>query len=326
MGTHPIFESDFDCLTEKTEMMRSGEDSFAENNRNNSRGRFGTDGTFARRMLIPKNRHLKMDYSSAEYSSQFDCCDWKCDPSKPGNFPYFITLITIVDIAVFTAYYWGKPGGELMQFNWDTICTPLIMSPWHRAEFWRYFLYQFNHAGITHLASNMVFQIVIGGLIEVVHGSWAVMGVYFSGVLAGSMTGLALSPDKMTVGASGGDYALVFAYLANLIINWDSMVSSKPWKWCRLAFLCGFIGLDIWSFVSSTENKVSVGGHLGGAIVGLTLGLFVLENFYTQDHEKIISRIALGIFIAFMVGSIIFQVLYPAFKANDAKGPPCSHF
>ena len=46
-------------------MMRSGEDSFAENNRNNSRGRFGTDGTFARRMLIPKNRHLKMDYSSA---------------------------------------------------------------------------------------------------------------------------------------------------------------------------------------------------------------------------------------------------------------------
>ena len=57
----------------------------------------------------------------------------------------------------------------------------------------------------------------------------------------------------MLVGASGGDYALIFAYLANLIINWDSMISCKsvqdpnksfcgkiPWKVLRLIFLRKF--------------------------------------------------------------------------------------
>ena len=85
--------------------------------------------------------------------------------------------------------------------------------------------------------SNLIFQIIIGSLIEMVHGSWVTMTLYFGGVVAGAMMGLLFSPDKMTVGASGGDYALIFAYLANLILNWDSMISRKPWKWARLAFI-----------------------------------------------------------------------------------------
>ena len=48
------------------------------------------------------------------------------------------------------------------------------------------------------------------------------------------MTGI-MSPDKLVIGASGGDYALVFAYLGNLLLNWDSM--KGLWKWLRLAFL-----------------------------------------------------------------------------------------
>ena len=77
-------------------------------------------------------------------------------------------------------------------------------------------------------------QLILGPLIESVHGTRDVIFIYFGGVVLGACTGLLLSPDKMTVGASGGDYALVFAYLANLIVNWDSMVSGKIWKWARL--------------------------------------------------------------------------------------------
>ena len=51
-------------------------------------------------------------------------------------------------------------------------------------------------------------KLILGTLIETVHGSLVTMALYFGGVIAGSMTGLLISPCKMTVGASGGDYAL----------------------------------------------------------------------------------------------------------------------
>jgi len=67
------------------------------------------------------------------------------------------------------------------------------------------------------------------------------MLIYFLGVIAGSLTASVFDPSKMLVGASGGDYALVFAFLANVIINWDSMGGgkglNKMWKWIRLVFL-----------------------------------------------------------------------------------------
>ena len=52
--------------------------------------------------------------------------------------------------------------------------------------------------------------------------------------------------------------------------------------------------MDIWNFVANKNDTVSVGGHIGGAIVGVTLGVYILENFYEQKFEKIISYIGLG--------------------------------
>lgn len=92
-----------------------------------------------------------------------------------------------------------------------------------------------------------------------VHGTWRVALIYSIGVIAGSLTASVMEPGKLLVGASGGDYALVFAFMANLIINWDTMVdcpcicvggtmpttSGKvPWKILRLTFL-GMVLIDI---------------------------------------------------------------------------------
>lgn len=52
-------------------------------------------------------------------------------------------------------------------YSSNTLCTPFLYSPWHREEVWRYFTYQFNHAGISHLAGNLIFQLVLGTLLEV---------------------------------------------------------------------------------------------------------------------------------------------------------------
>ena len=267
-----------------------------------------------------------------DFETQFDCCDFRCDPTKPGNFPYFTLLISFAQIGVFIYFYTLDKDAEGVQyydidgFNRNTLCTPIILSPWHRQEVWRYFLYQFNHAGWSHLFSNMLFQFSLGSLIETVHGTRDVIVIYFSGVVMGACTGLAMSPDKMTVGASGGDYALVFAYLANLIINWDSMVAGKVWKWVRLVFLVWFIGMDVWNFFANKMASVSIGGHLGGAIVGLTLGLYVLENFYQSRGEKYVQYIGLSLFICFVIFSICWQSFHPSLRLRDDELPPCRYF
>jgi len=297
-------------------------------------------------MMVPKHRQIR-EFNSAsdngdangqpqdrpDFENQFDCCDWRCDPNKPGNFPYFTILISLLQIGIFVYYYTlntdaaGVLAYQFDSFNENTLCSPFILSPWHRHEVWRYMLYQFNHAGWTHLFSNLLFQLTLGSLIESVHGTRDVIFIYCGGVVLGACTGLVLSPDKMTVGASGGDYALVFAYLANLIVNWDSMVGKTVWKWARLAFLVWFISMDIYNFVANKLNSVSIGGHLGGAIVGLTLGLYILENFY-ESHpvEKYISYGGLFMFIVFVIFSVCWQIFSPTLKENDSTLPPCRYF
>ena len=89
---------------------------------------------------------------------------------------------------------------------------------------------------------------------------------------------MALSPGIFLVGASGGDYALIFAFLANLIINWNSMtgdVSSKI-RWVRLFFVVCWLLLDIGvllhRLLTSKVSQDSWQAHMGGGIAGITLG------------------------------------------------------
>ena len=149
---------------------------------------------------------------------------------------------------------------------------------------WRIFLYQFNHAGWSHLLSNCAVQLVLGSILELVHGSWRLLVLYFSGVILGGLFAMALSPGTFLVGASGGDYALIFAFLANVIINWNSMTGdlSSKIRWIRLSFvvfwLCFDIGTLIYRLLTSKVSHVSWQAHMGGGIAGITLG--------KREHER----------------------------------------
>ena len=81
-----------------------------------------------------------------------------------------------------------------------------------------------NHkSGWQHLFGNMTMQLLLGCCLEFVHGTLRVGLLYILGVITGSLTALVVTPNTMLVGASGGDFCLIAAVIANVVLNCDSM-------------------------------------------------------------------------------------------------------
>ena len=70
---------------------------------------------------------------------------------------------------------WSKRDAEsfedICRFRYPMVKSELIFNPTKREEIWRFFSYQFLHAGFQHIFGNMLFQLVFGIPLEMVHGS-----------------------------------------------------------------------------------------------------------------------------------------------------------
>lgn len=49
--------------------------------------------------------------------------------------------------------------------------------------------------------------------------------------------------------------------------------------------------------------------HLTGALAGFTIGLLVLKNFEHKSHENLIWWLALGVYSAFTIFAIVFNLM-----------------
>lgn len=172
---------------------------------------------------------------------------------ESGGTPFFTITITLCQIAYFVWMYLFKYPEKVD-----------VRSPWHpqfnndlfiftgseavqKKEYWRFFTYCFVHGGLSHLVGNMCYQILIGIPLEYVHGSIRVGLLYSVGVVIGSLTSLVVTPKTFLVGASGGDFCLMSAVLANCILNCDSM--HKGIASVRFFTMAGAIGYEAYSAV-----------------------------------------------------------------------------
>lgn len=69
-----------------------------------------------------------------------------------------------------------------------------------------------------HLVVNLVVQIFLGVPLEMVHGWWRVLLIYFTGVVAGSLGTSITDPRAKLAGASGGVYSIITAHIATIIL------------------------------------------------------------------------------------------------------------
>jgi membrane associated rhomboid family serine protease len=88
-----------------------------------------------------------------------------------------------------------------------------------------------------------------------------------------------VTPHTNLVGASGGDFCLITAVIANCMLNGDSMNCAMAIL--RVSLMTVYCGMEVYFSIQrymNHENSVSWAAHLGGAVTGLLLGTMVLRN------------------------------------------------
>lgn len=138
-------------------------------------------------------------------------------------------------------------------------------------EYYRLITHGFIHADFTHLIFNLGYLLIVGCWLETKVGCINFVCIFFVAMLGGACGALLLSPDSITVGASGAIFGVQGSMLA--------LMGKKFWR----SVWCGFLIFDIVStftimaegIVSSTESEVSIGGHIGGFLMGILIGAIV---------------------------------------------------
>ncbi len=154
----------------------------------------------------------------------------------------------------------------------------------------------FLHAGIIHLGLNMVALYFLGILLEPAIGTWRFVGIYAASVLCGSLGALLLSPNVLTVGASGGIFGLMSA--AFLIARHRGLD--------QLASQIGFFVIINVVFTLGASN-ISIGAHIGGLVGGAVAGFLItqLEHRRMANRAIIEGAILVAICAVAVVGALI---------------------
>jgi membrane associated rhomboid family serine protease len=161
-------------------------------------------------------------------------------------------------------------------------------------EYYRLITAGFLHAGLFHLLTNMLSLWILGTIIEPAIGHWRFGLIYFVSLLCGSFGALLLSPDELTVGASGAIFGLL---AAAAVVAWNrgfSLMESGLGIW---------IGLNL--LITFTVPNISIGGHVGGLVGGGITTLLLVElrdRMRVPDYVPALLSVALG--TAAVAGSI----------------------
>ncbi|CAG5102075.1 Oidioi.mRNA.OKI2018_I69.chr1.g132.t1.cds [Oikopleura dioica] len=231
--------------------------------------------------------------------------------------PFFTIINLLIIISVHIYYFTGDRcpanGCELNQFNYRAmINSPLILKPkiYNSAELWRLWTYQFLHSGLEHIIGNCVVLLILGLILELIHGPVRIAIIYTTGVITGGILALCVTPCQSLVGASGGCYALMASFIANGIMNMDVMdLLVKLLHFLPISIFMVFdVGYTVYMELHASGYQVSWAAHLGGAISGLVIGIVTLKNFEKLPYEKTlqwVSTICFAVFFLSMAGYLL---------------------
>lgn len=135
---------------------------------------------------------------------------------------------------------------------------------------WQFITCQFLHAGILHLAVNMMGLWFTGNILERVLGARNFVFLYLLCGICGGILQLVISPGPTLIGASGAVSGLVAAFstlyprmpITALLFFVIPVRMQAMW----LGIIV--VGLSLFFLLSGLFNDIGNGAHIGGALAG----------------------------------------------------------
>lgn len=211
----------------------------------------------------------------------------------PGRDDAPATLVLIaLNVAVYLAEIASGGGGLDPGANTLFVDFGLFGPSVAAGEWYRLLSSGFLHAGLFHVGFNMFALYFLGRLLEPGIGTARFVALYFTSLLAGSFGAILLSPDALTIGASGAVFGV---FGATFVIARHRGIDA-------LASSIGFI-LLLNLAITFGSPRISIGGHLGGLAAGALCALLIVAGERGMLGERsrameILAMAAVGFFSA----------------------------
>lgn len=165
-------------------------------------------------------------------------------------------------------------------------------------EWYRLLTSGFLHASLFHIGFNMFALFFLGRLLEPAIGTPRFLALYFASLFAGSFGAILLSPDVLTIGASGAVFGIFGA----------AFVIARSRGVDALASSIGLI-LVLNLVITFGSPRISIGGHLGGLAAGFLCALAIVAGERGMWGERrlpveLLAMAAIGLFAAVSAISI----------------------
>ena len=185
-----------------------------------------------------------------------------------GSIPPVTRALILANVAIFGAQ--ALLGDRFVAaFALWPLGSASVLGPESGAGFnlWQLVTYAFLHGNTLHLFFNMFALYFLGRLLEPGIGTPRFVALYFASLLAGSLGALLLSPDTLTIGASGAVFGI---FGATFVIA----------RHRGIAGLASSIGIILLLNLAITfgNPEISIGGHLGGLAGGVLCALFIVAG------------------------------------------------
>jgi membrane associated rhomboid family serine protease len=191
-------------------------------------------------------------------------------------------VVTMALIAINVLVYFG--GSTRAGFLGDYgLYGPAVAN----GDWWRLLTAGFLHGGLLHIGFNMYILWFLGNLLEPALGPVRFLALYLASLLAGSFGALVLSPEALTVGASGAVFGLMGATFVMQRARGIDPMQAGIGPMIVLNLAIGFLpGLNI-----------SIGGHLGGLIGGAIAG-WLMDQLQARRIGGVLLPIVVCVAIA----------------------------
>jgi membrane associated rhomboid family serine protease len=166
-------------------------------------------------------------------------------------------------------------------------------------EAWRLVTSGFLHASILHIGFNMWVLWVLGQFLEPAMGRLRFSALYVASLFGGALGVVLLDPTAPTVGASGA----IFGLLGGALL----VARERRIDLMRSGLLPTLV-LNL--LITFTIPNISIGGHLGGAVVGAAAGavLTLLPPRLGARGDLVASGVTLVLGLALAAASYLLMV------------------